>query len=96
MLIALASQLSHVPQKDNIYKKGWIDFNKNGIMDVYENPKATLEKRVENLISQMDLDDQTCQMATLYGYKRVLKDSLSTPNWKNESGKKELPILMSN
>ena len=25
---------------DGIYHKGWIDFNKNGKMDLYENPKA--------------------------------------------------------
>ena len=84
LAIALTSQLSIAQQKDNIYKKGWIDFNKNGTMDVYENPKASIEKRVENLISQMNVDEKTCQMATLYGYKRVLKDSLPTPNWKNE------------
>ncbi len=84
LAIALASQLSNAQQKDKIYNKGWIDFNKNGTMDVYENPKAPLEKRVENLISQMNLDEKTCQMSTLYGYKRVLKDSLPTPNWKNE------------
>lgn len=28
-----------------IYHKGWIDFNKNGKMDVYENPQATIEDR---------------------------------------------------
>ena len=84
LAIALISQLSNAQQKENIYKKGWIDFNKNGIMDVYENPKQPLEKRVENLLSQMNLDEKTCQMATLYGYKRVLKDSLPTPQWKNE------------
>lgn len=83
LAIAFTTQFSSAQQK-NIYKKGWIDFNKNGIMDVYENPKAPLEKRVENLLSQMNLDEKTCQMATLYGYKRVLKDSLPTPNWKNE------------
>ena len=30
---------------DGIYHKGWIDFNKNGKMDLYENPKAPLEER---------------------------------------------------
>jgi beta-glucosidase len=84
LAIALISQLSSAQQKDKIYKKSWIDFNKNGIMDVYENPKQPLEKRVENLLSQMNLDEKTCQMATLYGYKRVLKDSLPTSQWKNE------------
>ena len=53
LAIALTSQLSNAQQKDNIYKKGWIDFNKNGTMDVYENPKAPIEKRVENLISRL-------------------------------------------
>lgn len=32
---------------DGIYHKGWIDFNKNGKMDLYENPKAPLEDRVQ-------------------------------------------------
>lgn len=84
LAIALTSQLSNAQQKNTIYKKGWIDFNKNGTMDVYENPKELLEKRVQNLLFQMNLDEKTAQMATLYGYKRVLKDSLPTPQWKNE------------
>lgn len=67
-----------------IYKKGWIDFNKNGVMDVYEDPSAPLEARVHDLLSQMTLEEKTCQMATLYGSGRVLKDSLPTPQWKME------------
>src|SRR6266567_1583495 len=72
------------PQKQNIYHDGWIDLNKNGRMDVYENPKAPIERRVEDLLSQMNLAEKTCQTATLYGYKRVLQDEMPTPNWKNE------------
>lgn len=68
----------------NIYKKGWIDFNKNGIKDVYEDPSAPIDARVKDLLSQMSLDEKTCQMATLYGSGRVLKDSLPTAGWKNE------------
>jgi beta-glucosidase len=68
----------------NIYHDGWIDFNKNGKMDVFEDPSQLVEKRVSDLLSQMNVDEKTCQMATLYGYKRVLKDSLPTPEWKNE------------
>lgn len=67
-----------------IYKKGWIDFNKNGIKDIYEDPSAPIDARVKDLLSQMSLDEKTCQMATLYGSGRVLKDSLPTANWKNE------------
>ena len=71
-------------QQKNIYHKGWIDFNKNGVMDVFEDPSQPIDKRVEDLLSQMTLEEKTCQMATLYGYGRVLKDEMSTPNWKNE------------
>lgn len=70
--------------KDTIYKKGWIDFNKNGVMDVYEDPNAPIEDRIQDLLKQMTLEEKTCQMATLYGSGRVLKDSLPTPDWKNE------------
>ena len=67
-----------------IYKKGWIDFNKNGVKDVYEDPSAPLDARVHDLLSQMSIEEKTCQMATLYGSGRVLRDSLPTEQWKNE------------
>lgn len=67
-----------------IYRDGWIDFNKNGQKDVYEDPTAKLEDRIEDLLSQMTVEEKTCQMVTLYGYKRVLKDDLPTPEWKNQ------------
>lgn len=70
------------PAKSEMYHKGWIDFNKNGIKDIYEDPAATLDARIENLSQQMTLEEKTCQMVTLYGYKRVLKDALPTPEWK--------------
>jgi len=65
-----------------IYHAGWIDLNKNGRMDVYEDPKANIDARIEDLMSQMSLDEKTCQLATLYGYDRVLKDTVPTPEWK--------------
>ena len=68
--------------KSEMYHKGWIDFNKNGIKDIYEDPAATLDARIENLLQQMTLEEKTCQMVTLYVYKRVLKDALPTPEWK--------------
>ena len=70
------------PVKTEMYKKGWIDFNKNGIKDTYEDPTAPIDARIEDLLSQMNLNEKTCQMVTLYGYKRVLKDDLPTPEWK--------------
>ena len=67
-----------------IYHKGWIDFNKNGKKDIYEDPSAPLDNRIEDLLSQMTVEEKTCQMVTLYGYKRALKDDLPTPEWKNQ------------
>lgn len=79
-------QSATAPQstKKEIYHSGWIDLNKNGRMDVYENPKVDIERRITDLLSQMTLEEKTCQTATLYGYNRVLKDELPTANWKNE------------
>lgn len=71
-------------KKVSIYHKGWIDFNKNGRMDVFENPQAKLEDRVEDLLRQMTMEEKTCQMATLYGSGRVLKEALPVPEWKSE------------
>src|SRR2546425_540715 len=70
--------------KRQIYHDTWIDLNKNGRMDVYENQKATIDRRLEHLLSQMNLNEKTCQTATLYGYKRVLQDELPTPDWKKQ------------
>jgi beta-glucosidase len=71
-------------QEKNIYHKGWVDFNKNGKMDVFEDPSQPIDKRVNDLLSQMTVEEKTCQLATLYGYKRVLKEEMPTPSWKNE------------
>lgn len=81
MLVLAPSALMASPK---IYHKGWIDFNKNGKMDIYENPKADIDERIEDLLSQMTLEEKSCQMATLYGYRRVLRDQLPTPEWKQK------------
>ncbi len=70
--------------KKEMYKKGWIDFNKNGKMDPYENPNLDIELRIDDLLSQMTIDEKTCQLVTLYGFPNVLKDSLPTPEWKTK------------
>ena len=71
-------------QYKSIYHEGWIDFNKNGVKDVFEDPARPVEARIADLLSQMTLEEKTCQTATLYGYHRVLKDSLPVPEWKSE------------
>ena len=68
----------------NIYHEDYIDFNKNGKKDIFEDSKQPIEKRIANLLSQMNIDEKTAQLATLYGYGRVLKDTLPTENWKKE------------
>ena len=68
----------------SIYHQGWIDFNKNGKMDVFEDPSQPIDKRIADLLSQMTVDEKTCQLATLYGYKRVLKEEMPAESWKNE------------
>lgn len=70
--------------KNKIYHKGWIDYNKNGKKDVYEDPTAGIDERIDDLISQMTLEEKTCQMVTLYGYKRVLQDDLPNESWKQK------------
>ena len=70
--------------RHSMYHKGWIDFNKNGIKDLYEDPTVPVDARVEDLLRRMTMEEKTCQMVTLYGYKRVLNDDLPTPEWKNK------------
>jgi beta-glucosidase len=70
-----------------IYHEGWIDFNKNGRMDVFEDPRADIDDRIDDLLSQMTLDEKTAQMVTLYGWGRVLEDEFPTEAWKESSWK---------
>ena len=84
MMLGACIALPLQAQKRSIYHEGWIDFNKNGVKDVYEDASQPLEKRVQDLLSQMNVEEKTCQLATLYGYGRVLKDSLPTARWKQE------------
>lgn len=67
-----------------IYHEGWIDLNKNGAKDPYEDPAIETEARISDLLARMSLEEKTAQMTTLYGFPRVLKDELPTAAWKNE------------
>lgn len=68
-------------QQTAMYHSGWIDFNKNGKKDVFEDPLQSVEKRVNDLLSQMTINEKSNQLATLYGYGRVLKDELPNSSW---------------
>jgi len=79
-LVTAALLLQSAPP--SIYKGGWIDFNKNGVKDPYEDPAVSVDRRIDDLLARMTLDEKSCQLATLYGYSRVLPDELPTPAWK--------------
>jgi beta-glucosidase len=70
-------------QKKSIYHKGWIDFNKNGKEDPYENPGLPTKKRIDDLLNQMTMKEKTAQLVTLYGYGAVLEDAQPKKYWKD-------------
>ena len=63
------------------FASSWIDFNKNGRKDIFEDASKPIDERVEDLLSQMTLEEKSCQMATLYGTGRVLEEAEPSPNW---------------
>lgn len=86
IVFVLGASVCMAQSKSKIYKKGWIDFNKNGKKDIYEDPLASQESRVQNLLQQMDLNEKTGQLATLYGFKTEnLQDIYPTDAWKSEA-----------
>jgi beta-glucosidase len=64
-----------------IYRDGWIDLNKNGVKDPYEDPALEVDQRIDDLIARMTPDEKTAQMVTLYGFPRILKDEIPTEKW---------------
>ena len=47
----------------------------------YQNPELSIERRIDDLLGRMTLEEKTCQMATLYGLGRALTDELPTGEW---------------
>jgi len=70
------------PPRAAMYHGTWIDLNKSGQMDPYEDPSQPVDRRIDDLVARMTSEEKSCQMATLYGYTSVLKDELPTPEWK--------------
>ena len=60
-------------QTKSIYWQGWIDLNKNGKMDPYENPKLPVKERMTNLLSQMTLEEKAGQLLTPYGWPMYVR-----------------------
>jgi beta-glucosidase len=46
----------------SIYHDGWIDLNKNGRKDVYEDPSQPVDARVADLLGQMTLEEKLGQL----------------------------------
>lgn len=70
--------------RNEMYKEGWIDLNKNGLKDVYEDPDAPMDARIDDLLKQMTVSEKTMQLLTLYGFPHVLKDKHPKESWKTE------------
>lgn len=71
------------PHKPEIYHNGWIDFNKNGLKDIYEDPAEPVSERIEDLLGQMTVEEKSNQLATYYGFRKCLRDSLPAAEWMN-------------
>jgi beta-glucosidase len=46
----------------NIYHAGWIDLDKNGRKDIYEDPSQPVARRVNDLLKRMTLDEKIGQL----------------------------------
>ena len=56
------------PKKDKKTGISYYDLNKNGHLDIYENPAFAVEERVRALLSQMTLEEKVGQMLTSLGW----------------------------
>ena len=56
------------PKKDKKTGISYYDLNKNGHLDIYENPALAVEERVSALLSQMTLEEKVGQMLTSLGW----------------------------
>jgi beta-glucosidase len=70
------------PLRAELYHAGWVDLNKNGTRDPYEDAALEVEARLTDVLERMTMAEKTAQMVTLYGFPRVLKEELPTPAWK--------------
>lgn len=56
------------PKKDKKTGISYYDLNKNGHLDIYENPALAVEERVSALLSQMTIEEKVGQMLTSLGW----------------------------
>lgn len=61
-LSLLVASIAFAADTNSIYHGGWIDLDKNGTKDVYEDPSQPIAKRVDNLLKRMTLDEKIGQL----------------------------------
>ena len=66
-----------------IYHETWVDLNKNGSKEPYEDSARKVDERVEDLLGRMTPAEKIAQLVTLYGFPRVAKTELPTEAWKS-------------
>lgn len=64
----LQSENHIVPKIDNQTGISYYDLNKNNRLDIYENSSCSIKERVDNLMSQMTLEEKIGQMQTSLGW----------------------------
>jgi beta-glucosidase len=58
----LAAFVVSAADSNSIYRSGWIDLDKNGRREIYEDPAQPVAKRVENLLNRMTLEEKIGQL----------------------------------
>ena len=58
----LTALVATAADSTSIYHQGWIDLNKGGKKDTYEDPSQPVEKRVSDLLKRMTLDEEIGQL----------------------------------
>lgn len=81
---SLAASRADFPKRPGIYRNGWIDLNKNGVKDPYEDPTLPKERRIQDLLARMTLEEKTCQLASVYGFAIVMKTPFPEASWRSE------------
>ena len=64
--ILLATMVTASALPAIVDRNGWMDLNKNGRKDVYEDPSQPREKRVADLLKRMTLDEKIGQLFQAY------------------------------
>ena len=58
-------------------------YSAKGAAHTLDEITPAMEAKVDAVMAKMTIEQKTCQLATLYGFGRVLQDSLPTPKWDN-------------